>query len=236
MRICPVYLYSSGKNMYYNQNSFKSAHATSNESRLNFYVPSKLGSGKYDITEIDSKVLIGRAPGEPRYLKPEGYEFDSVILKQDIEFLKSKGVDTIIDLRNPKYEGEECSIAEGKVCKELGMNYVNIPLDSAITPTDNELKTFFDAIKHSNDNKKVYIHCHAGKDRTGIMTSCYLAKEHKMTEEEAFQIVFDKRLDYQKGTGAPIRRLKFMNHGENKWQVGVLCDKLRRLRSGELQF
>ena len=221
--------------MFY-RNSFNGAHATNNDSRLNFYVAENLGSHPNDITELDSKVAIGRAPGKPKYVKPYGYEFDITTLKQDIEFLKNNGVDTIVDLRNPKYEGEECSIAEAKVCRELGVNYVNIPLDSAITPTDNELKIFFDAIKNSRKDKKVYIHCHAGKDRTGIMASCYLAKEHKMTSEEAFVTVFDNRTDYQKGHETSIRRLKFMNHDEHRWQIGVLCDKLERLRTGELKF
>lgn len=164
-----------------------------------------------DITDLDYKISIGRAPASPRYINnAQAYKFDKACLSRDIEFLNIHfDIDTIIDARNPKYEGVECIKAEEKMCRKKGVKYVNIPLDSAIAPNDEELKLLFSAI--NNSRKRVYIHCHAGKDRTGILSSCYLAKKYKMSPDEAFRKVFDERPD-REHDNRPIQRLKYMSN------------------------
>jgi len=164
--------------------------ATSKDSRIDFHKNSDLSNA--DITCLDSKVLVGRAPGEPKYLSFSNYVFDTDTLMRDLEYLKThKKVGTIFDLRNPKYEGQSCIDAERFECKKHNIDYINFKMDAAIVPTDNELTIFFNTIK--NTDKNVYIHCHAGKDRTGLLASCYLAKQYGLNKEEIFKKVFDAR-------------------------------------------
>lgn len=151
-----------------------------------------------DITKLDSKVVIGRAPGNCRY-EYHQYKIDSNILDRDLQFLKNNyGVDTLIDLRAEKIEGTEIR-KEAGAAKRAGMNYLNLQLDGAIAPKPEEIKSFFGTIDNAKGN--VYVHCHMGHDRTGIMSACYLAKVHKLNEEYAFQKVFDER---------GVTRLKYM--------------------------
>lgn len=133
-----------------------------------------------DITRLDSKLVIGRAPGACRYENHQ-YKINSNILDKDLQFLKSNyNVDTLIDLR-------------------AGMTYLNLQMDGAIAPKPDELKSFFNTIDKAKGN--VYLHCHMGHDRTGVMSACYMAKVHKLDEEFAFQKVFDER---------GVTRLKYM--------------------------
>lgn len=175
----------------------------------------------YEITCLpQKKVLIGRAPGSPKYIDNR-YEFDINTLRRDIEFLEIEGVDTVIDLRHRKYESLDAKIAEKEECLNKGIQYVSIELDSAIPPTEEQLDDFFKAINSSQKDKKVYIHCHAGKDRTGIMASCYLAKYQGMGIEEAFRTVFDNR---------SVKRLYFMSSNENCHYLPQFYGILEKLR------
>lgn len=68
-----------------------------------------------DITRLDSKLVIGRAPGACRYENHQ-YKINSNILDKDLQFLKSNyNVDTLIDLRAGHIEGNEIT-KEAKRC------------------------------------------------------------------------------------------------------------------------
>lgn len=156
-----------------------------------------------DITELDSLVLLGRAPGNCNRKKE--YNVDKFVLSKDIKFLKEKyDVGTIIDLRTTRYEGYNYQ-KEKDAAQNLGINYVNIEMDASIVPTQDEINKFFETIENSNG--KVYIHCHAGRDRTGIMASIYLAKTYKINEEEILEKVFDAR---------NVERLKYMRNNPSE--------------------
>ena len=151
-----------------------------------------------DITRLDSKLVIGRAPGACRYENHQ-YKINSNILDKDLQFLKSNyNVDTLIDLRAGHIEGNEIT-KEANAAKKAGMTYLNLQMDGAIAPKPDELKSFFNTIDKAKGN--VYLHCHMGHDRTGVMSACYMAKVHKLNEEFAFQKVFDER---------GVTRLKYM--------------------------
>ena len=192
--------------------------ASENNSRIDYGMQGELKSG--NITYLDNRLAVGRAPGSPYYHKnKEGlvnsYEHDDDILDKDIAFLKENGISTIIDVRHPKYEGCKCIESEEAACSKHGVRYVNIPLDSAICPTNEQLEKLISEI--DNSSGKTYIHCHAGKDRTGIAASYYLVLNGS-TVESALKQVFDERpdLEYNKDH---ITRLRWMNTPDHA------CDK-----------
>ena len=183
------------------------------KSRLDFYENHDIKED--EVTIIDKKLAIGRAPGSPQYpqvgdANPNNYTYDFHTILRDIEFLNTHfNVDTVIDLRNPKYEGNTFASAEADACELKGVNYFNIPLDSGIAPTKEEVEKLLEIINKSKN--RVYIHCHAGRDRTGIMTSCYLAKTSRKTQKEAFKQVFEDRkitpLKYMYGQPEECKKL-----------------------------
>ena len=82
-----------------------------------------------------------------------------------IKFLKNKGIDTIIDLRE-KYKSESYE----QLCKEHGLKYYNIPIDSSSVSDEdviNSLPLLFKLINKGG----FYIACAQGLHRTDIALS-----------------------------------------------------------------
>src|SRR5574343_218592 len=82
-----------------------------------------------------------------------------------IEWLKSQGVGTVINLRNDPWVDEQA------ICQELGIRYVWIPLSGLHAPTDQETATVLNAIALARG--QVVLHCQFGCERTGTMVACY---------------------------------------------------------------
>ena len=90
--------------------------------------------------------------------------------------LKSE-IGFIIPLAEP---GERASrIATEKMnTKALGMNFLNIPLNSLDRVTKSEDIAIDQALEFMNNpiNQPVFIHCEHGKDRTGLLVALYEVK------------------------------------------------------------
>ncbi len=74
----------------------------------------------------------------------------------ELEKLKQEGVRAIINLRRPsEYNAEE----EAAKARELGLRYINIPVDSS-DPKDAQVDEF---LKVTDDpaNRPAFIHCHS---------------------------------------------------------------------------
>lgn len=84
------------------------------------------------------------------------------------EELKRLGVETVVTFRRKKTQVEE----ERRSIEELGMRFVNIPLRGAVAPTNHEVAEFLELVR-SNEDKKIFVHCAAGHDRTGVMVATY---------------------------------------------------------------
>ncbi|HLH30599.1 MAG TPA: tyrosine-protein phosphatase [Terriglobia bacterium] len=94
--------------------------------------------------------------------------------RQGFEFLKEKGVKTIINLRAENN-------SESRLVQELGMNYIQIPVDEArpwsvIPPA--ALAKFFELVNDPT-NYPIFFHCLRGADRTGAFAAFYrIAIDH----------------------------------------------------------
>ena len=80
--------------------------------------------------------------------------------------------------------------AESALVVQAGMRYVHIPMRSAFyfadTPTEDQVRLFLSVVNDSTQYP-VYIHCHAGKDRTGAMTAIYRMETCGWTRDEAVE-------------------------------------------------
>jgi hypothetical protein len=88
--------------------------------------------------------------------------------------LHKLGIDIVVDFRD---EPAEIKL-EKKSVESQGMRFVSVPWRGDALPTNDQLVTFFKLL-HDNPDKKIFIHCEYGKDRTGVMAALYrIAVEH----------------------------------------------------------
>jgi tyrosine-protein phosphatase SIW14 len=83
--------------------------------------------------------------------------------------LAKLGVKTIIDLREI---GEHSQTGEEGMVKELGMQYVSIPVKRMATP-DNGVVSHILGLLNDSTSGPVFVHCKRGADRTGAIIACY---------------------------------------------------------------
>ena|SRR5215475_14411618 len=111
--------------------------------------------------------------------------------------LGTLGVKTIIDLQ------EKGKAEEPGWVKEAGMQYFCVPLSGSHPANDSQTARFLDLV---NDpaNWPVYVHCAAGRHRTGEMTGIYRITHDTWTADKAYEEM--KKYGYY----------SFPNHGSLK--------------------
>jgi hypothetical protein len=85
--------------------------------------------------------------------------------REGLETLKGMGIKTVVNLRH--YHGQE-----ERVCREVGIGYLRIALESSDAPTDEAVRRFLRTVTDPR-LEPVYFHCWRGKDRTGTMAAVY---------------------------------------------------------------
>lgn len=84
---------------------------------------------------------------------------------QDYEALKAQGFKAVIDLTK---EGT----ADEKYAEAKGLKLLRVPILDNAHPTMAQMKTFLDFVSRP-ENQPAYVHCEAGKGRTGVAVACY---------------------------------------------------------------
>ena len=91
--------------------------------------------------------------------------------------LKKMGVDIVVDLR---LSGKH---AENQNVTKAGMQFVSIPWH-CLYPRDVLFAKFLTLLRE-NPNKKVFVHCRYGDDRTGMMIAAYRMAVEAWPPDEA---------------------------------------------------
>lgn len=91
--------------------------------------------------------------------------------------LKKMGIDVVIDLRLSGKGTEKRDVTQA------GMQYVAIPWH-CMFPKDKVTAKFLDVLA-KNKEKKLFVHCRYGDDRTGMMIAAYRMAVEGWTPEEA---------------------------------------------------
>jgi tyrosine-protein phosphatase SIW14 len=94
------------------------------------------------------------------------------------EALAHRGVAIVVDLRE---EGDRAS--ERAEVEKLGMQYVALPW-TCQHPSDERVARFLQILR-DNPEKKLFVHCHYGVDRTGLMIAVYRMAEQGWTAAQA---------------------------------------------------
>lgn len=98
----------------------------------------------------------------------------------DYQALKDLGVATVIDLRNDPTDYEKPAV------EALGMKYVNIPMSGWKYAKDTQVDEF---MKLMNDPTTgvVYVHCKAGRHRTGLTGAVYRLEKYGWDYDTAYK-------------------------------------------------
>jgi tyrosine-protein phosphatase SIW14 len=98
----------------------------------------------------------------------------------DYASLAAIGIKTIVDLRNDPTDYEKAA-AEAN-----GMKYVNIPMSGWKYPDDEDVEAFM-ALMNNPETGKVYVHCKAGKHRTGLVGAIYRFNNYDWSYDQAYK-------------------------------------------------
>lgn len=96
-----------------------------------------------------------------------------------LKALKKMGVSIVVDMRSSHSEYEK------RAAKELGMEYISIPWHCPF-PSDEPFVKFLSVIEQNRD-KKIFVHCRLGDDRTGMAIASYRIAEEGWSADEAMK-------------------------------------------------
>jgi protein tyrosine/serine phosphatase len=127
-------------------------------------------------------LLAGEYPGE---VGPD-------LTDRKLRAFLAKGTRTFIDLTDEGEINEDAKVIPAyrsilrQVAEEQSIQttYANIPIEDRGVPSPWTLRCILDVIDRSiADENPVYVHCWAGRGRTGTVIGCYL-KRHGMAEDK----------------------------------------------------
>lgn len=91
--------------------------------------------------------------------------------------LQGMGINIVVDMRG--------DASEQSAVEKLGMQYVAITWN-AHSPSDEVIARFL-SIVEENPDKKIFVHCHAGVDRTGMAIASYRMAREGWSSNEAMK-------------------------------------------------
>jgi len=94
-----------------------------------------------------------------------------------MDALRKIGIEIVVDMRGGRNKKEEAK------AHKLGMQYVSIPWHCPF-PRDKTFAKFLKLIRQ-NSQKKVFVHCRLGDDRTGMAVAAYRMAEEGWSADEA---------------------------------------------------
>jgi len=140
------------------------------------------GTGQSDNNQNQSHSQASwlQVEGVPRLAQVSPYLFRGAQPSDEgLAELKKMGISIIVDMRTGSRKSEQ-----EKVTK-LGMQYVQIPWHCPF-PRDPTFAQFL-KIMEDNPQKKVFVHCRLGDDRTGMAVAAYRMAEQGWSAEQAMQ-------------------------------------------------
>jgi protein tyrosine phosphatase (PTP) superfamily phosphohydrolase (DUF442 family) len=131
-------------------------------------------------TPVSTQHVMGshqRALGLPNFGQVTPNLFRGAAPERDgYRTLQAMGVNIVVDMWGGNRSEQE---AVGK----LGIHYVSIPWHPD-SPSDEIIARFLEVIEE-NPDKKVFVHCHAGVDRTGMAIASYRMAKEGWSPDEA---------------------------------------------------
>ncbi len=124
-------------------------------------------------TRVNALGIVGFAEVSPRLYRGGQPNV------RGMETLKEMGVDIVVNMRGGRNRKEEAEV------EKLGMRYVSIPWHCPF-PRDETFARFLKVIRE-NSEKKVFVHCRLGDDRSGMAVAAYRMAEEGWSADEAMK-------------------------------------------------
>lgn len=96
--------------------------------------------------------------------------------------LAKLGVTIVVNLRDRGSEVE----SERREAEALGLRYVSIPIGGWSAPSMDQVAEFLRLLRRS-PGEKIFVHCHRGRDRTGVMIAAWRIAEQHWTARRAIR-------------------------------------------------
>jgi len=130
----------------------------------------------------------------------------------DYADLSAAGVKTVLDLQ------EDGEAHEQQLVEAAGMKFYRIGLSDSSWPSPEKASQF---LKIVNDpaNQPVFIHCHGGKHRAGVMTAIYRMTHDGWTADHAYAEM--KRYDFESGFGHSALKAYVYDYYSHSSQKGI---------------
>ena len=102
------------------------------------------------------------------------------------DLLQKMGVDIVVNFRN-----EDDEIAkERQAVESRYMKYFSIPWSATDDPSTMQVREFFEILR-ANPDKRVFVHCQRGADRTGTIMALYRVATEKWQISDAVKEMHD---------------------------------------------
>jgi len=135
---------------------------------------------------VPNQFLAGEYPGE----------VDPEMTNRRLRGLLAQGIRTFVDLTDEDEVNEDAIVIPPyrsilrQVSEEesIQTTYANIPVEDRGVPSPWTLRCILDVIDRSiADENPVYVHCWAGRGRTGTVVGCYLKRHGKAEDTDVIQ-------------------------------------------------
>lgn len=105
----------------------------------------------------------------------------------DLAALKSeKNIKTVINLENKMPVVQQ----ENKVADDLGLKFISSPMDASVRPNDQQVNQILSSLQDTK-NDPIFIHCHHGQDRSGLIIGLYRVEVQGWAPAKAYQEMLD---------------------------------------------
>jgi protein tyrosine phosphatase (PTP) superfamily phosphohydrolase (DUF442 family) len=124
-----------------------------------------------------------KVEGVGNFMKVDGHVYRGAQpTEEGFKNLAKLGIKTVIDLQQT---GDDRARDEAKWVKAAGMEYISIPMKGMERPKDADVAKAL-ALLEDPTTGPIFVHCHAGADRTGGVIACYRIEHDGWTNKRAF--------------------------------------------------
>jgi protein tyrosine phosphatase len=147
---------------------------------------------------LPRQFLAGEYPGD---IEPE-------MTSRKLKALIAGGIRTFVDLTDEGEVSEDAKVIPTyrsilrRVSEQESVDttYANIPIEDRGVPSPWTLRCILDVIDRSiADENPVYVHCWAGRGRTGTVVGCYLKRHGLAQDTDVIQKLAQLRKDVPEG-------------------------------------
>jgi len=104
-----------------------------------------------------------------------------------LRYLKSIGVKTILNLDDKRSD----IVAETRYAAQLGIAVISLPMSFFWRPRDSDVNAAL-AVMRNKSLRPLFVHCHQGKDRTGLIVGLHRVEKERWHAGDAY----DEMLEY----------------------------------------